>query len=77
MEWTIRQELLRLPGIKILEQSKNGALDKLMTGYMNKLLSKSASEPSLHLLFLEVSHLLRSPLSLYHPTVIWRVMRGK
>ncbi len=56
------------------QQSKHGTVDRLITGYMNQLLRKSASEPSLHLLFLEVSHLLRSPLSLYHPAVIWRVM---
>ena len=49
-------------------------LDKLMKGYMNKLTSKSASEPQLHLMFLEVAHLLRSPLYLYHPATIWQVL---
>ena len=64
----------RFPTTVGSQQSKHGTVDKLMTGYMNKLLRKSSAEPSLHLLFLEVSHLLRSPLSLYHPAVIWRVM---
>lgn len=56
------------------QQSKNRTLDKLMTGYMNRLLTKSASEPNLHLMFLEVAHLLRSPLYLYHPAVMWQVL---
>ena len=56
------------------KQSKGGIVDKLMTGYMNKLTSKSASEPQLHLMFLEVAHLLRSPLYLYHPATIWQVL---
>ncbi|HEY9771588.1 MAG TPA: FAD-dependent monooxygenase [Coleofasciculaceae cyanobacterium] len=55
-------------------KSKSGTVDKLMTGYMNKLVSKSASEPNLQLMFLEVAHLLRSPLYLYHPAVIWQVL---
>ena len=55
------------------KQSKGG-INKLMTGYMNKLISKSASEPQLHLMFLEVAHLLRSPLYLYHPATIWQVL---
>ena len=55
-------------------QSREGMLDKLMTGYMNKLISRSATEPSLHLKFLEIAHLLRSPLYLYHPAVIWQVL---
>ena len=56
------------------KQSKGGTVDKLMKGYMNKLISKSASEPKLHLMFLEVAHLLRSPLYLYHPATIWQVL---
>ncbi|MBW4534806.1 MAG: hypothetical protein KME09_12805 [Pleurocapsa minor HA4230-MV1] len=56
------------------EQSKEGTVNKLMTGYMNRLLAKSASEPNLHLMFLEVAHLLRSPLYLYHPAVMWQVL---
>ena len=55
------------------KQAKEGALDHLMKGYMNQLISKSASEPNLHLMFLEITHLLRSPLYFYHPKVIWKV----
>lgn len=56
------------------KQSQDGILAKLMSGYMNKLMHKSVSEPKLHLRFLEVSHLLRSPLALYHPAVVWKVL---
>lgn len=56
------------------EQSKDGMVNKLMTGYMNRLTRKSTLEPKLHLMFIEVAHLLRSPLSFYHPATIWRVM---
>ena len=56
------------------KQSKSGIFDKLLSGYMNKLILKSVSEPKLHLRFLEVTHLLRSPLALYHPTVVWQVL---
>ena len=56
------------------EPSKDGMVNKLMTGYMNRLTRKSTLEPKLHLTFIEVAHLLRSPLSFYHPATIWRVM---
>ena len=56
------------------EQSKDGMVNKLMTGYMNRLTRKSTLEPKLHLMFIEVAHLLRSPLSFYHPTTIWQVL---
>lgn len=56
------------------QQRKNRPIDKLMTGYMNRLLAKSAAEPNLQLMFLEVAHLLRSPLYLYHPGVMWQVL---
>ena len=64
----------RFPATEGGKQSKGGVVDKLMTGYMNKLLSKSTNDPQMHLLLLEVNHLLRSPLFLYHPSVIWRVL---
>ena len=54
--------------------SKPSIIDNLMAGYANKLINKSMSEPQLHLLFLEVNHLLRSPLALYHPKVMLQVL---
>ena len=56
------------------KQRESGIVDKLMSGYMNQLIRKSASKSSLHLRFLEVAHLLRSPLYLYHPVTIWQVL---
>ena len=53
----------------------SGILDKLINGYTNKLISKSTSQANLHLIFLEVAHLLRSPLALYNPQVIWQVLK--
>jgi len=53
---------------------KQGLIDNLLANYTNKLISKSVDKPQLHLLFIEVSHLLRSPLALYHPQVIWQVL---
>ena len=73
--WTLAtSQDSRFPSTLGSTQGKGGTMDKLLTGYMNKLLSKSASEPKLHLRFLEVSHLLRSPLALYHPAVVWQVL---
>lgn len=56
------------------KQGQSGIVDRLMTGYMNRLTRKSASKPALHLTFIEVAHLLRSPLYLYHPAVAWQVL---
>ena len=65
----------RFPSTVGGKQNKEGIADKLMKGYMNKLISKSVSKPQLHLMFLEVAHLLRSPLYLYHPATIWQVLK--
>ena len=54
--------------------SKEGVVERIMAGYMNKLITKSAVEPDLHLTFLEIAHLLRSPLYFYHPAVVWQVL---
>ena len=54
--------------------NKPSIIGNLMTGYANKLMNKSMHEPELHLLFVEVTHLLRSPLALYHPRVVLQVL---
>lgn len=64
----------RFPSTVGGKSTKRGTVDKILAGYMNKLVTKSASEPKLYLRFLEVGHLLRSPLSLYHPRIIWQVL---
>ena len=55
-------------------KNQPNAIERLMAGYANKLIDRSMSEPQLHLLFLEVTHLLRSPLALYNPKVIFKVL---
>ena len=56
------------------KSSQGGTVEKLMTSYMNQLISKAAVDPTLHLTFLEIAHLLRSPFYFYHPAVVWRVL---
>ncbi|MEM8720756.1 MAG: FAD-dependent monooxygenase [Cyanobacteria bacterium P01_G01_bin.39] len=75
LHWTLAtSQDSRFPGTVGAKQGQPSILDKIMTGYMNRLLSKSTVEPSLHLKYLEVAHSLRSPLSLYHPQVMWQVL---
>ena len=64
----------RFPTTISSKQDQEGIVEKLMAGYMNKLTSKSTTQPNLHLMFLNIGHLWRSPLSLYHPVVVWRVL---
>lgn len=64
----------RFPTTTGSKPSQGGTVEKLMTSYMNQLISKAAVDPSLHLTFLEIAHLLRSPLYFYHPSVMWRVL---
>lgn len=52
-----------------------GRMSKLMTWYTKRLLLKTNSDPSLHTTLLQVAHLLKSPLALYQPSVVLRVLR--
>ena len=63
----------RFPTTVGSQPKKAGVVDKLMTGYMNRLIGKSAHKPNLRITLIEISHLLRSPLYLYHPAVMWQV----
>lgn len=75
LHWTLAtSQDSRFPSTVGAKQRQPGILGKVMTGYMNRLLSKSIVEPSLHLRYLEVAHSLRSPLSLYHPQIMWQVL---
>lgn len=53
---------------------KPNFISQLMTWYSQRLMLSAHSDISLHTLFLEISHLLKSPLALYHPKVIWKVL---
>ena len=73
--WTLAtSQDARFPTTVGGKQNQPGTIGKLMSSYMNKLVSKSTTKPELHLIFLEIAHLLRSPLYLYHPAVVWRVL---
>ncbi|MEM7591177.1 MAG: FAD-dependent monooxygenase [Cyanobacteria bacterium P01_A01_bin.83] len=75
LHWTLAtNQDSRFPSTVGAKQPQSGIFGKIMTSYMNRLLSKSTVEPSLHLRYLEVAHSLRSPLSLYHPQVMWQVL---
>jgi hypothetical protein len=50
--------------------SKGGFLDV----YMQRLLKLTNSDPKMNALLMEVGHLLKSPLALYHPQVVFQVL---
>ena len=64
----------RFPATVGGKAAQENVVERLMTGYMNQLIAKSAIKPDLHLKFLEIAHLLRSPLYFYHPAVVWQVL---
>ncbi|MBV8882992.1 MAG: monooxygenase [Chroococcidiopsidaceae cyanobacterium CP_BM_RX_35] len=42
--------------------------------YIEQLISMANEDPKLHTLFLETAHLLKSPIALFHPKVVFRVV---
>lgn len=54
--------------------SKPSQLSGLLHWYPERLQLMANSDPNLHTLFIEVAHLLKSPLALYHPKVVFRVL---
>lgn len=64
----------RLP--EIPGQNKAVRLTQLMRWYTKQLQSGANSDPDLHALMMQVGHILKSPLALYHPKVVWRVITG-
>ncbi len=65
---------LRFPTTAGRRDSGPGWLGKLMHGYSDRLLQMANEDPDLHTLFMEVAHLLKSPLALYHPKVMLRTL---
>lgn len=55
-------------------RSKQGKLSGVLHWYMQRLLELASVDPSMHILFTETAHLLKSPLALYHPKVVLRVL---
>lgn len=52
-------------------------LSRWLDKYSDRLMEKAASVTSLHALIIKVTHLLKSPLALYHPSVIFKVLITK
>ncbi len=59
------------------DKKKPNFIESLLAWYNQKAMSTMHRDPSLHSLFTEVVHLLKSPLALYHPRVIFRVLQKK
>jgi 2-polyprenyl-6-methoxyphenol hydroxylase-like FAD-dependent oxidoreductase len=57
------------------EGLKRGLLSKLIFWYMNPMLVISSYNPEVYKRFVRVLHLLKSPLSLLHPSVFWAVIK--
>ena len=54
--------------------SKPSHLGGLLHWYTDRLLQLANSDSDLHTLFMEIAHLLKSPVALYHPKVVFRVL---
>jgi 2-polyprenyl-6-methoxyphenol hydroxylase-like FAD-dependent oxidoreductase len=59
------------------DKKKPNFVESLFAWYNQKAMSTMHYDPSLHTLFMEIAHLLKSPLALYHPQVIFRVLQKK
>ena len=55
-------------------KSKPSRSSGLMQWYIDRLLLLANEDGDLHTLFMEITHLLKSPLALFHPKVIFRVL---
>jgi 2-polyprenyl-6-methoxyphenol hydroxylase-like FAD-dependent oxidoreductase len=53
-----------------------GALAKLLDRYMGGMIQTAHTDPKIYQQIIEVAHCLKSPLSLYHPQVVWRVLQS-
>ncbi len=56
--------------------SKN-IIGQLMQKYMEKLFKQATVDPQLFILFMSVNNAIRSPLALYHPSVIFKVLSAR
>ena len=49
----------------------------LFTSYTERLLKLTNSDPKMNALWMEVAHLLKSPLAFYHPQIAFKVLTKK
>lgn len=57
-------------------RSNPNAVSKFLGWYNQRLMQSINQDADLYTLFIETSHLLRSPLAFYHPRVLLKVLRG-
>jgi hypothetical protein len=48
-----------------------------LCSYTERLLKLTNSDPKMNALLMEVAHLIKSPLALYHPQVAFKVLTKK
>ncbi|MEM6453313.1 MAG: monooxygenase [Cyanobacteria bacterium P01_D01_bin.105] len=53
---------------------QQGLGNKVLSGYMQRLLKQTQQDGEMHLLMMEVAHLLRSPVSLLQPQIVGKVL---
>lgn len=54
--------------------NRSGLVDVILKWYTQRLIHLANSEPEIYTFLLEVAHLLRPPLHLYHPKVLLRIL---
>ncbi len=57
------------------EGAKPDRANQLTNGYMTQVTELAVEDPRVHLAFLQVLHLLKPPLTLFHPYIILQVVR--
>ncbi|MGB6296295.1 MAG: hypothetical protein WBF90_08925 [Rivularia sp. (in: cyanobacteria)] len=55
-------------------RSNPNAVSKLLGWYNQRLMQTINQDEDLYNLFIQISHLLKSPLALYHPRVLLKVL---
>ena len=53
---------------------QQGFGNKVLLGYTKRLLKQTQQDGEMHLLMMEVAHLLKSPMSLFHPQIVGKVL---
>ena len=55
-------------------RNKPGKLEKVLGWYMQQLQVMASEQSSIQTMFMEVAHVLKSPIAFYHPKIILRVL---
>lgn len=53
---------------------QQGLANRILSGYVQRLLKQTQQDGEMHLLMMEVAHLLKSPVSLFHPQIVGKVL---